>query len=105
MGFQQICSKGFLHDYPLTICNNRLTAVLFNGAVYADEKGKGVIVVARNNSGQKRIEKELTEARSSAELATATAEEAQSKAEDAVKAKQQFLCLRMAQEKQLYLTP
>lgn len=91
MGFQQICSKGFLHDYPLTICNNRLTAILFNGAVYADEKGKGVIVVARNNSGQKRIEKELTEARSSAELATATAEEAQSKAEDAVKAKQQFL--------------
>ncbi|MFN3588769.1 MAG: ATP-binding protein [Spirosomataceae bacterium] len=91
MGFQQICSKGFLHDYPLTICNDRLTAILFNGAVYADEKGKGVIVVARNNSGQKRIEKELTEARSSAELATATAEEAQSKAEDAVKAKQQFL--------------
>jgi len=47
---------------------------------------------------QKRVEKELTEAKVSAELATGIAEEAKSKAEsathiaeDAVKAKQQFL--------------
>jgi signal transduction histidine kinase len=77
-----------------------LIDVLFNGSVYKDEQGKvlGVVVVARDITEQKRIEKELIEAKVFAELATAIAEEAQSKseitrkiAEDAVKAKQQFL--------------
>ncbi|MCX6351065.1 MAG: ATP-binding protein, partial [Bacteroidetes bacterium] len=49
------------------------------------------VVVARDITDQKRIEKELTEAKVFAELATAIAEEAQNKAEDAVKSKQQFL--------------
>ncbi len=113
-GYQLVFEKGFVVDYPLTIKDNALTDVLFNGSVYKDEKGNiiGAVVVARDITEQKRIEKELTEAKVFAELATAIAEEAQSKAEsaalmaeeaqnkaekatliaeDAVKAKQQFL--------------
>ena len=58
----------------------------------------GVVIVARDVTEQKRIAAELTEAIVFAELATAIAEEAKLKAdmarriaEDAVKAKQQFL--------------
>jgi len=63
-----------------------------------EEKAPGADIVARDIIEQKRIEKELTEARVFAELATGVAEEAQNKAEkatviaeDAVKSKQQFL--------------
>ncbi|GAB2616390.1 hypothetical protein GCM10027035_10980 [Emticicia sediminis] len=99
-GYEEIFAKGFVSDFPLTIRDHKLTDVLFNGSVYRDEQGNvlGVVVVARDITEQKRTEKELTEARIFAELATAIAEEAQSKAEvtrriaeDAVKAKQQFL--------------
>jgi len=99
-GYQQVFSKGFVADYPLTIKDHKLTDVLFNGSVYKDDKGNvlGAVVVARDITEQKRIEKELTEAKVFAELATALAEEAKSKAEDAmrvaedaVKSKQQFL--------------
>jgi len=99
-GYQEVFTKGFVADYPLTIKDHRLTDVLFNGSVYKDDRGHvlGAVVVARDITEQKRIEKELTEAKVYAELATAIAEEAQSKAEsatrvaeDAVKAKQQFL--------------
>ena len=92
-GYQEVFAKGFVADYPLTIRDHKLTDVLFNGSVYKDEKGNvlGVVVVARDITEQKRIEKEFTEAKVFAELATEIAEEAKSKAEDAVKAKQQFL--------------
>jgi PAS domain S-box-containing protein len=92
-GYKQVFAKGFVADYPLTIMDHKLTDVLFNGSVYKDEQGKvlGIVVVARDITEQKRIEKELTEAKVFAELATIIAEEAKSKAEDAVKAKQQFL--------------
>lgn len=99
-GYQQVFAKGFVADYPLTIRDHKLTDVLFNGSVYKSETGVvlGVVVVARDITEQKRIEKELIEARVFAELATAIAEDAQAKAEvtrkiaeDAVKAKQQFL--------------
>jgi len=99
-GYQQVFAKGFVSDYPLTIRDHKLTEVLFNGSVYKSETGVvlGVVVVARDITEQKRIEKELIEARVFAELATVIAEEAQTKAEvtrkiaeDAVKAKQQFL--------------
>jgi PAS domain S-box-containing protein len=106
-GYQQVFSKGFVADYPLTIMDGKLTDVLFNGAVYKDDRGNvlGAVVVARDITDQKRIEKELIEARISAELATEIAEEAKAKAEsatllakeatliaeNAVKAKQQFL--------------
>ena len=99
-GYQQVFAKGFVVDYPLTILDHKLTDVLFNGSVYKDDKGNvlGAVVVARDITEQKRIEKELTEAKVFAEMATVIAEEAKSKAEsatqlakDAVKAKQQFL--------------
>ncbi|MET0759793.1 MAG: PAS domain S-box protein [Flavobacterium sp.] len=99
-GYQQVFAKGFVSDYPLTIKDHRLTDVLFNGSVYKDQRGNvlGIVVVARDITEQKRIEKELIEAKVFAELATLIAEEAKSKAEsatgiaeDAMKSKQQFL--------------
>ncbi|TND09403.1 MAG: pas/pac sensor hybrid histidine kinase [Bacteroidetes bacterium] len=98
--YQQVFANGFVADYPLTMKDHKLTDVLFNGSVYKDDEGSvlGVVVVARDITDQKRIENELIEARVFAELATGLAEEAKSKAEsstrmaeDAVKAKQQFL--------------
>ena len=99
-GYQQVFDKGFVTDYPLVMKDGRFTDVLFNGSVYKDENGHviGAVVVARDITEQKRIEKEIIEAKVFAELATVIAEEAQVKAEaatkianEAVKAKQQFL--------------
>lgn len=99
-GYEQVFAKGFIADYPLTVIDGKLTDVLLNGSVYKDEDGNvlGVVVVARDITDQKRIEKELIEARVFAELATSFAEEAKIKAENAtriaenaVKSKQQFL--------------
>lgn len=98
--YQEVFSKGFVTNYPLTIKDHQLTDVLFNGSVYKDAKGNviGAVVVARDITEQKRIEKEMFEAKVFAELATIIAEDAQNKAEnaasmaeEAVKAKQQFL--------------
>jgi len=98
--YQEVFTKGFVIDSPLTMKDGQLTDVLFNGSVYQDEQGKmiGAVVVARDITEQKRNEKELIEARVFAELATEIAEQAQLKAEqatliaeNAVKAKQQFL--------------
>ncbi len=99
-GYKEVFSNGFVEDFPLIIKDGKLTPALFNGAVYKDENGKilGAMVIARIITEQKRFENELTEARIFAELATEIAEIAKSKAEsatriaeDAVKAKQQFL--------------
>jgi PAS domain S-box-containing protein len=99
-GYQLVFTNGFVADYPLTIMDGKLTDVLFNGSVYKDNRGNvlGAVVVARDITDQKRIEKELTEAKIFAEMATVIAEEAKAKAEiatqiaeDAVKSKQQFL--------------
>jgi len=98
--YEEVFAKGFVTDSPLTIMDDMLTDVLFNGSVYKDDRGNvlGVVVVARDITDQKRIETELIEAKVFAELATLIAEEAKSKAEsatliaeNAVKAKQQFL--------------
>ena len=98
--YREVFSKGFVADYPLTIRDEKLTEVLFNGSVYRDETGNvlGVVVVARDVTEQRRIEKELNEAIIFAELATEIAEEAKRKAEsatavaeEAVRTKQQFL--------------
>ena len=98
--YQEVFDKGFIADYPLTIKDHKLTDLLLNGSVYKNEGGKvlGVVVVARDITDQKRIEKESIEARLFAELATEIAEEAKLNAEnatitaeDAVRAKQQFL--------------
>ena len=98
--YLEVFAEGFVADYPLTIRDGKLTDVLLNGSVYTDDRGNvlGVVVVARDISDQKRIEKEMLEAKVFAELATLIAEEAKIKAEsatliaeNAVKAKQQFL--------------
>ena len=100
--YQEVFKKGSVADAPLTLrnVNGKLTDVLFNGSVYKDDKGNvlGVVIVARDVTDQKRIATELIEARIFAELATEIAEEEKRNAEDAtliaenaVKAKQQFL--------------
>jgi PAS domain S-box-containing protein len=98
--YKQVFAEGFVADFPLTIRDGKLTDVLFNGSVYKDEKGIviGVVVVARDITDHKRIERELLIAKEHAELATKIAEEAQSKAEEATQiaenaviSKQQFL--------------
>ncbi len=100
--YKEVFSKGSVAESPLTLrhINGKLTDVLFNGSVYKDPAGSvlGVVIVARDVTVQKKISKELTEAIVFAELATTIAEVAKLKAEtatqiaeDAVKAKQQFL--------------
>ena len=98
--YKQVFAEGFVADFPLTIRDGKLTEVLFNGSVYKDEHGKviGVVVVARDITDHKRIEKELKDARMNAESAAKIAEDAKEIAEsatkiaeDAVKSKQQFL--------------
>ena len=100
--YQEVFAKGSVADSPLTLrhANGKLTDVLFNGSVYKDDRGNvlGVVIVARDVTDQKRIATELTEAIVFAELAVGIAEEAKVKAEsatltaeNAVKAKQQFL--------------
>jgi len=100
--YQEVFAKGSVADSPLTLRHKdgKLTDVLFNGSVYKDDRGNvlGVVIVARDVTDQKRIATELAEAIVFAKLATEIAEEAKSKAEsatriaeDAVKAKQQFL--------------
>ncbi|MCF8298762.1 MAG: PAS domain S-box protein [Saprospiraceae bacterium] len=100
--YQEIFAKGSVADSPLTLKHKdgKLTDVLFNGSVYKDDNGnvKGVVVVARDITYQKKIETDLNEAIVFAELATGFAEDAKIKAENAtliavnaVKAKQQFL--------------
>ncbi len=77
--YQEVFAKGFVANYPLTIIDGELTDVLFNGSVYKDSSGNilGAVVVARDITEQKNIEKELMEAKIFAE--------------DAMKSKQQFL--------------
>ncbi len=91
--YLEVFAKGFVKDYPLTMKDHKLTDVLFNGSVYNDENGnvKGVVIVARDVTDQKRIKKELIEAKTYAEEAQGKAEIATELAVNAVKAKQQFL--------------
>ena len=100
--YQKVFEKGFIADSPLILRhkNGKLIHVLFNGAVYNDDKENvlGAAIVARDVTNQKRIETELIEAKIFAELATEIAEEAKINAENAkaiaenaMKAKQQFL--------------
>jgi PAS domain S-box-containing protein len=100
--YKKVFEKGFIADSPLILRhkNGKLMHVLFNGAVYKDDKENvlGAAIVARDVTNQKRIETELIEAKIFAELATEIAEEAKINAENAkaiaenaMKAKQQFL--------------
>jgi PAS domain S-box-containing protein len=60
---EDVFSKGFVTNYPLVIKDHKLTDVLFNGSIYKDEKGKvlGAVIVTRDITEQKRIEKNLIE--------------------------------------------
>ncbi|MFO7997723.1 MAG: ATP-binding protein [Bacteroidales bacterium] len=114
--YQEVFANESVVDSPLTLRNNngQLTDVLFNGSVYKDDQGTvlGVVIVARDVTDQKRKATELKKAKVAAESASKVAKkatkvaekasrvatEAQNKAEkaaaiaqDAVKAKQQFL--------------
>ncbi|HEY3370885.1 MAG TPA: PAS domain S-box protein [Prolixibacteraceae bacterium] len=100
--YQEVFANGSVADSPLTLRHKggKLTDVLFNGSVYKDDRGNvlGVVIVARDVTDQKRIATELIEAKMFAEMATSIAEIAKSTAEkstilaeNAVKAKQQFL--------------
>ncbi len=94
-GYLKVFEKGYVEDYPLTIkhLNGDLIDVLYNASVYKDDNGNviGVFAAARDITDQKRIATELFDAKLFAERATSIAEEAKMKAENAVKAKQQFL--------------
>jgi PAS domain S-box-containing protein len=61
--YEDVFSKGFVTNYPLIIKDHKLTDVLFNGSIYKDEKGKvlGAVIVTRDITAQKRIEKDLIE--------------------------------------------
>lgn len=100
--YQEVFAKGSVADSPLTLrhLDGKLTDVLFNGSVYKDELDNvlGVVVVARDVTDQNLIASELLKAKEFAELSTKVAQTAEKKAqlatlkaEDAVKAKQQFL--------------
>ena len=86
--YEEVFNKGYVMNFPLTIKHKdgNLTEVLFNGSVYKDERGNvlGSVIVARDITDIKRFENELIEAKRNAEIE-------REKAEDAVKAKQQFL--------------
>jgi PAS domain S-box-containing protein len=66
-GYQQVFSKGFVTDYPLTIrhTSGQLTHVLYNATVYKDATGKvlGVFAAARDVTKQKEAEAEVAEQR------------------------------------------
>ncbi|HYX36264.1 MAG TPA: PAS domain S-box protein, partial [Oligoflexus sp.] len=57
-GYKQVFEKGFVTDYPLTICHRvgRLTDVLYNASVYRDSRGNvlGVFAAARDVTTQKQ---------------------------------------------------
>ena len=66
-GYQQVFQRGSVTDYPLTIrhTDGRLTDVLYNAAVYRDDKGKvlGVFAAARDVTVQRKAEAEVAEQR------------------------------------------
>ncbi|MBI2818251.1 MAG: PAS domain S-box protein [Acidobacteria bacterium] len=66
-GYQQVFSKGFVTDYPLTIRhrNGKQTNVLYNASVYKDVGGNvlGVFAAARDVTAQRQAEAEVAEQR------------------------------------------
>ena len=66
-GYQQVFSRGFVTDYPLTIRHRdgRHTAVLYNASIYKDVTGNvlGVFAAARDVTAQKKAEAEVAEQR------------------------------------------
>jgi len=77
--YQDIFEKGFVTNRSLTVIDDKRIEVLLNGSLFKDGIGNilGAVVVARDMTEQRSIEKELIEAKVFAE--------------DAMEAKQQFL--------------
>lgn len=86
--YKEAFAKGYVVNSPLTIRHKdgKLTDVLFSGSTYKDERGNvlGIVIVAHDVTEQKIFENELIEAKQNAERERQIAQEA-------VKAKQQFL--------------
>ena len=61
-GYQQVFREGSVRDYPLDLRHRdgRVTSVLYNAAVYRDEKGKsiGVFAAARDITRRKQAEEQ-----------------------------------------------
>jgi PAS domain S-box-containing protein len=55
--YKQVFEKGFVADYPLTVChkNGKLTDVSYNASIYKDDKGNvlGVFAAARDITSEK----------------------------------------------------
>src|SRR6185295_6626158 len=66
-GYRQVCAKGSVTDYPLTIrhVDGRLTDGLYNASGYRDAQGKvlGVFEAARDVTAQKSAEAQVDEQR------------------------------------------
>jgi PAS domain S-box-containing protein len=62
-GYRQVFSEGLVRDYPLAIrhTTGRIVDVLYNAAVYRDDKGNvlGVFAAARDVTERKRFEQSL----------------------------------------------
>ena len=73
-GYEQVLSKGFVTDYPLTVRHKdgRLTDVLYNASVYRDVYGNvlGVFAAARDVTAQKEAEAKIAEQRAREEERT-----------------------------------
>jgi PAS domain S-box-containing protein len=56
-GYKQVFEKGFVANYPLTVChkNGKLTDVSYNASIYKDDKGTvlGVFAAARDITAEK----------------------------------------------------
>ena len=91
--YRKVFANEFVLNCPMTIIDGVTTDVLLNGSVFKNEAGKvlGAVIVARDITLLKKIEKELIEAKLFAELTTEIAKEERSKAENAMQAKQHFL--------------
>ncbi|MFM9971447.1 MAG: response regulator [Burkholderiales bacterium] len=78
--YRKAFSEGLVRDYPLAIrhSSGRITEVLYNAAVYKDDKGmvQGVAAAARDVTQQKLLDQALHKASAELESARALAEKA-----------------------------
>lgn len=91
--FKEVFDKKTVTNFPLVLENSKTTDLLFNGSVFLDQQYNivGAVLVGRDISELKRVQNELIEAKLLAETIAKETEKAKQKAEEATKAKQQFL--------------
>ncbi|MBU1018055.1 PAS domain-containing sensor histidine kinase [Patescibacteria group bacterium] len=87
-GYQKVFSEGFVRDYPLAIrhTTGRITDVLYNAAVYKNDKGDvlGVFAAARDVTKRKKIEAGLGKTIKELAVIKKTADEASEFAESII---------------------